>query len=119
MRHGPNDELPLNDEYTVKFLWQDSCAIDSEELAITEEEQLLNIFKRKSMRNAKFNPVKDAWFWKDANNPPHSRMGPQTVGDKCTVLCGYECAMHIIPTTNGHKKGILLIPCYIFNVFLW
>ena len=54
LKVGQNDELKLHDEYTVKFLWTDSSAIDSEELPLTEEEQLLNIFKRKSMRNAKF-----------------------------------------------------------------
>ena len=80
--------------------------MDDEVIPLTEEEQLLNIFKRKAMRNAYFNNVKDSWFYKDANNPPHPSMAPLTVGDKCTVLNGYNVKLGI-PSSNGKKTGIL------------
>ena len=54
---GRNDELPLSDEYKVSFLFSDSHYINSEDIPISAEEQILNIFKRKAMKRAQFNNV--------------------------------------------------------------
>ncbi len=104
-KNGTNDELPLNDKFKVIFRYHDSYCIDSEDLPLTEEEQLLNIFKKRAMKNASFNNVRDSWFYKDANNPPHRSMAPTRVGRKCTVLNGYQCSMRI-NQLNGQNEGV-------------
>merc|ERR1712228_189221 len=105
-KNGRNDELPLNDDYKVQFLWKDQYSIDHQDIPITEEEQILNIFKRKAMKKAQFNNVRDAWFYKDANTPPHPSMRPRKVGNKATVLSGYECSMRINTLKNGQNEGV-------------
>ncbi len=71
-KQGQNDALQLNSKYKVKFRHHDSYNIDRETLPVTDEEQLLNIFKK----NAQFNDVRDSWFYKDASNPPVPSMAP-------------------------------------------
>ena len=79
-------DLPLNDEYKVKFLWQESTYLDSQEIPVTEEESLLNIFKRTALNKAGFKQVGRGYFYRDSDNPPHRAMKKQVVNADASVL---------------------------------
>ena len=98
--------MALSATHKVRFLWADSASLCSEELTLAEEEQLLNLFKKKALRQAHFNEVRDAWFYRDASRPPHPAMGPQHVGDMCTVLSGFSCSVRVVATADGRRRGV-------------
>jgi len=96
--------LRLNDEHVVMFRYNQTIYLDHDDIPVTEEEQLLNTFKKRSLKQAGFNNVRDSWFYKDSANPPHASMKPIRVQDRVTVLNGFVASIHITPSTKDKDK---------------
>lgn len=109
-KNGPNDELALSDTYRVSFRWQDSSTINSTDLELTEEEQLLNTFNKKAMKDAGFKQVRRSWFYHDVTSPPKDcgldGIRPTRINNQCTILHGFDCRMTLSNgDANDTKQG--------------
>jgi len=105
---GANDELALSDAYRVSFRWQDSSTINSTDLELSEEEQLLNTFNKKAMKVAGFKQVRRSWFYHDVTSPPRNcgldGIRPTRINNQCTILHGFDCRMTLSTAETG-KRG--------------
>merc|ERR1719295_2578167 len=94
---GQNDELRLSENYRVMFRWNNSS-----DLELTEEEQLLNTFNKKALKDAGFKQVRRSWFYHNVTSPPPelSSIRPSRINNQCTILHGFDCRM-----TLNHERG--------------
>jgi len=99
---GQNDELKLSENYRTMFRWNDSSTINSTDLELTEEEQLLNTFNKKALKDAGFKQVRRSWFYHNVTSPPPelSSIRPSRINNQCTILHGFDCRM-----TLNHERG--------------
>jgi len=100
---GQNDELQLSENYRVMFRWNDSSTINSTDLELTEEEQLLNTFNKKALKDAGFKQVRRSWFYHNVTSPPQelSSIRPSRINNQCTILHGFDCRM-----TLNNERGL-------------
>jgi len=107
-KNGANDELTLSDTYRVSFRWQDSSTINSTDLELTEEEQLLNTFNKKAMKDAGFKQVRRSWFYHDVTSPPKDcgleGIRPTRINNQCTILHGFDCRMTLSNGSESKKR---------------
>jgi len=107
---GQNDELRLSENYRVMFRWNDSSTINSTDLELTEEEQLLNTFNKKALKDAGFKQVRRSWFYHNVTSPPHelSSIRPSRINNQCTILHGFDCRMTLNNERGSEhdKKGV-------------
>jgi len=100
----------LNENYKIKFIWQEKHYLDSEDLPSQQQEALLNIFNRKRLQSAGFTRVGKGWFLK--KNAVQEGVGQDTqmrdihIGDNCTVMMGYDCGIHVKPTNKGERSAM-------------
>ena len=107
---GQNDELRLSENYRVMFRWNDSSTINSTDLELTEEEQLLNTFNKKALKDAGFKQVRRSWFYHNVTSPPQelASIRPSRINNQCTILHGFDCRMTLNNEKGGEhdKKGV-------------
>merc|ERR1719410_2611717 len=103
----------LHENYKVTFIFQQEESINSHNIPITRQEQLLNIFHRDQMRVARYKKIHKGWYKDTTDFTGQCEIVRSMTGNDLAILRGFEGNMKA-----SNPDGVIF-QCDLSHRLLW